>query len=114
MSKAAPKIKPWSPAEVAAKARDSLPDFVIAAVNQLLAENYRNGRADLTVDTVARAIHRLDPAPGDYGISYRSYLNDKGWLDFEPAFRAVGWVVIFDKPGLDESYDSFWRFTRAR
>lgn len=40
----------------------------------------------------------------------RDRILDEGWLDFEDAYRKLGWSVKYDKPGYCESYSAFWVF----
>lgn len=93
---------PLTPDEVAVSKRTHLPDFVIDAFNELLIESFHNGAARiLQKDAVAR-IKAKHP---------ELEFNMK-WLDVERTFEAYGWKVVYDKPGWDESYDAFFRFTR--
>ena len=39
---------------------------------------------------------------------------DKDYLNIEEVFRAVGWVVIYDKPAYNESYEPTFEFRKER
>jgi hypothetical protein len=44
----------------------------------------------------------------------RDDVYDKGWLNIEPVYAEFGWVVEYDKPGYNESYDATFEFTKQR
>lgn len=101
-------VKPLTPSEVAAEQVTTIPDFVIEAVNGLLLAGFRGGRAKLYQPQLVDAI--IQKAPDG---TLRSDVFANHWLDFEDTFRQAGWVVVFDKPGYNESYDPNFTFTRA-
>jgi hypothetical protein len=37
---------------------------------------------------------------------------NKHWFDIEDIYRKAGWAVEFDKPGYNESYESFFVFKK--
>lgn len=89
---------PISPKEAAAK--PAIPDFVFEAVNSFL----NGGPVTFTMNALIRRM----VLPSDVK---RHDIFEKSWLDFEPAYRAKGWRVDFDKPGFNESYEANWTFT---
>ena len=98
-------IKAFTPQEAASQHAANVPDFVIAAVNKLLAAKF-TGRGSVTLlqkDIVAEIT-------GSRDISSNA-LYDNHWLDFEPAFEKSGWKVVYDKPGYNESYEANFTFT---
>jgi len=96
-------VKPFSPDDVKANKVNVIPDEVIEAVNQLLTENFSDGRATIKQkDIVSRA----------KGMMRRATNFDNRWLDFEDVYRAQGWDVHYDKPGYCETYDAFFEFTK--
>lgn len=103
------KIKPLSPDEVADKARASIPDFVIEAVNNLLQKELTQGYATLRQDEVVKEIMRLAPE----GTKQQEIFDNK-WLDFEPVFEKAGWSVDYDNPGYNESYEPTFDFKDKR
>lgn len=46
--------------------------------------------------------HRID----------RQEIFDNCWLDVEDIFEEVGWKVVYDKPGYNESYPANFEFTK--
>jgi hypothetical protein len=93
--------KPLSPQEV----NKAIPDYVIAVVNELIEENYRpRGFTFTSAEVKRRVLLRMDE-----GVPF-----DQRWLDFEPVFRKNGWNVEYDKPGYNESYDGFYKFSESK
>lgn len=84
----------------------SIPPFVFDQVNDLLMQRYEG---------MGRPIRILQKE-----ILERLKINNNGtlpaafewwWLDFEDAYRAEGWLVKYDRPAYNESYDAFFVFT---
>ncbi len=95
---------PISPSEIAAKKVDVIPSFVFDVVNQLLIEK-ANGTERITLvqkDITAR-IEKAMPPGAVFNI---------GWLNFEDAYRQIGWTVKYDKPAYCERYDAFFEFSQ--
>ncbi len=98
-------VKPFTPTESIESKVTSLPDDVIEAVNELLAENINeHGQAQIKQRDVESRIKTK------MKISTK-WFNQK-WLDIEPLYRQYGWNVSYDKPGYNESYDAFYEFTK--
>lgn len=96
--------KPIRPEDVVSHKQGDIPSVVIDVFNELIAENYQNGRAQVFQ---AHAVQRLVAAGLD-----RDELFRRGWLDVEGIYRAADWFVDFDKPGYNETYDAFWVFRK--
>ena len=87
---------------------DSIPGFVIEAVNKLIIQNLKGGSVTLLQkDIVTAIIKQAKPKR----IS-KDKIFDSGWLDFEDIFREAGWDVYYDKPGYNEDYDAYFRFSK--
>ncbi len=99
--------KPLSPDEIGIFAAQAFPEYVFTAVNKLLARA-TNGK--IYQKNVIEAI--LEEASAAGVILSRSDIFAKGYLDFEEAYRAVGWKVTYDKPAYNESYDANFTFKR--
>lgn len=100
------KVKPISPSEL----NKEIPDVVIEAVNQLLQEANATPGDSITLyqkDVVSR-IKKLD------SDMTSEKLFKKGYMDFEPLFEKAGWNVYYDKPGYNESYEAYFKFTPKR
>lgn len=98
-------VKPFSPDQAKEAKIHTIPDPVIEAVNELLAENYGT-YINLKQDKVIKRI--LSKMPN----VTKHHLFDNNWLDFEPVYRKEGWEVEYDKSGHNESYEATWTFKR--
>lgn len=101
-------MKPFSPTEVAKKAGNNIPAYVIEAVNNLLVKGYRpHGEIVLAQCDIIKEIRRVSREPIKSDI-----LFDNGWMDFEPVFRKEGWRVTYDQPGYNETYEPTYKFSK--
>lgn len=109
------KVKPISPSEVPKIHADSIPDEVIEAFNELIAENWSptTKSAGFKQDSVvSRILDKFDHSiTGKSGRdSMRSEIFKKHYLDVEDLYREQGWIVEYDKPGYNESYSASFKF----
>ena len=95
-----PAIKP---SEVAKQKSKFIPETVFSVVNDLIAKNYTSGRAQITQDEIIADICALENCD-------RSFVFEKGWLNFEEVYEAEGWKVEYDKPGYNETYGAYFVF----
>lgn len=96
--------KPITPKELANAPSAHIPDEVIAAFNELIAET--GGR--VTQDAVVkRILAKMPDVP-------REDVFTKGWLNVDSVYRKAGWKVAFDRPGSDETYQAYWTFEARR
>ncbi|MFZ5424563.1 MAG: hypothetical protein ACOZAO_02065 [Patescibacteria group bacterium] len=96
--------KPITPSGVGKAKSASLPDVVIEVFNELIAQNFYGGSASVKQkDAVAMLVAK--------GLD-RNEIFKKGWLDVEEVYRKAGWKVYYDKPGYNESYDAYFRFSK--
>ena len=97
--------KPISPKDVADAKAKAIPDEVIDAANQLLAEKWDGHAAKFTLkELCVRARQKLGE-----GYAFQSWE-----LDIEVPFGLAGWIVKFDKPAYNESYDANFTFQKRR
>jgi hypothetical protein len=102
-------MKPITPEEAVKRHEDSVPDFVIGIVNDLIVERMGMSRSFVIHQKdIVNAI-RNSPEYKQYGSPDMFKAH---WMDFEPKFRAVGWKVDYDSPAYNENYEAFYRFTR--
>jgi hypothetical protein len=94
-------VKPLSPDSL----NIELPDFVITGVNNAILSKFRGGEFTIKQNEIMAEI--LKCAPANMG---RQEIFEKKWLDFEELYRQHGWIVTYDKPGWDESYEAFFVF----
>lgn len=102
-------VKPFTPADVVANKKHCIPNEVIEAVNELLAENYHDGgsitlKQDKIMERVLEKMPHLT----------RDMVYSQHYMDFEPVFRENGWDVYYDSPAYCESYDAYFKFTAKR
>ncbi len=101
-------ITPISPDEIMDNLDKIIPQYVILSVNDLLKQRFRDtGGVKMTVNEVVAKIQSR------HNISKQSLLDNK-YLDFEPLYRDNGWVVEFEKPDRDQSFDSYYYFTKKK
>ncbi len=94
------KVKPLSPTKVKQAAINAVPDFVIQAVNNLLAKECRGEcqYATLRQTDIIDEILRVNPKVK------RDQIFANHWLDFEGVFERAGWDVRYDKPAYNENW----------
>ncbi len=97
-------VKAINPSEVVAARKASLPDVVIEVFNKLIAKNFNGHSASVYQSEVMKclAAERLKS----------SEIFKKGWLDVEDIYREQGWEVKYDKPGYNESYEAYFKFSK--
>lgn len=99
-------IEPIKPQEITLAKAKIFPDFVLQSFNELIAENFTNGRAVVKQpDVIARMVKNA--ASEDVT---RNVIFDRGWLNVEEIFRDAGWKVTCDKPSYNEDYVAFFEF----
>lgn len=95
---------PIRPEEVAEAKVGGIPEAVFQAFNELIAKHFVNGMARVKKDDVVDLIV-------EKGLC-RADIFSNGWLNVEAAYRAAGWVVDYDKPGFNETYQATFSFRR--
>jgi len=103
--------KPLSPHDVHIAKKDVIPDQVIEAFNELIAENYTNGKAViLQTDAVNRICEKMGLEDDATRIVY-----DKGWLNVEELYRSEGWAVKYDSPVAwgGEDFEAYFEFRKT-
>lgn len=98
-------VKPIRPAEVIETRIASLPDGVIEAWNELIVQNFSGNSATVYQDEATNHIANKMQCS-------KQEVYNKHWLDIEEVYRKVGWLVKYDKPGYNESYDAFFVFSK--
>lgn len=98
---------PIRPEEVAARKLAALPDGVIDSFNELIAKAFDGQSAVVYQNDVIEAI-----LANCCDVTSRQQVFDDHLLDVEPAYRAAGWDVAYDKPGWNETGRAYFTFTR--
>jgi len=95
---------PISPNDVVKIKDISIPGDVYAVINTLIFEKFSGISAEVPQDDI---VTRLE------AIGYpRDAIFAKGYLNIEDVYRAKGWIVKYDKPGYNESYSAYFKFSR--
>lgn len=81
-----------------------IPEKILEAFNEAIADNLFEGYATVSQDDVITRI--LSKMPD---IKCQQ-IFDNNWLDVEPFYRKKGWKVSYDEPGYNESYGASWEF----
>lgn len=100
-------IKPYSPSDVYKESINkkiaNIPDFVIEAVNEILALKYEGDEISFNQDEVIEEIQkRVD-------IERHEIFHNK-YLDFEEVFRKEGWEVSYHKGAYYETFTPYFIF----
>lgn len=96
---------PIKPSQVQSAKNAKIPDAVIDAFNQLIIENWDGSSATIKQSqAVSRILETMK-------IPRHKIFNDN-LLDVESLFRKAGWIVDFDRPGYNETYEGFWVFAK--
>ena len=90
---------------MAARRTEELPPAVFEVFNEAIAQAWTGERAVVYQGRAADAVAaKLGVSRGDvFALRY---------LDVEDAYRAEGWVVEYDKPGYNETYEPSFTFRR--
>lgn len=99
-------VEPITPDDIAGQKRESFPDEVFEAFNEIIAANCVNGRSCFTQDAVVRLMISK-------GLEIDEIIA-KHWLDVEEVYRKAGWKVGYDKPGYNEDYSANFTFTAKK
>lgn len=98
-------VQPFTPQDIEKyQAERPFPDFVIQAVNQVLAENYHGSATKINQNKFIDKIIELAPQVT------RSDIFQNNWLDFEPLYRSKGWHVTYEKGAYYEENSSYFTF----
>lgn len=99
-----------SPKELKGKKAESIPQWFINAVNDLLVEGYVGPRRSITItqdDIIKRALE--EAAKHDVSIT-RQQIFDFGYINFEPVYESKGWKITYERPDYTETRPSYFVF----
>jgi hypothetical protein len=102
------KSKPITPIEVVSLKETLIPNEVFDAFNELIAKKWNGRSATIKQNEVVKLI------TGKMQLQDDSILYDNHWLDIETVYREAGWVVSYDKPAYNESYEATFKFESKR
>ena len=96
--------KPISPGDMAGLEGTFVPDEVIEATNQLIAEKWNGYSATILMSELCERARTIMQIPN------RNFKSKE--LDIKYVFRKAGWDVEFNRPGFNEAYAANWVFTK--
>jgi hypothetical protein len=102
-------VKPLAPADVGSAHAELFPDFVIETWNTVIAKNWSGTQSRIEQDDIILELIAASPMLVDRGDVFARH-----WLDIEDLYRAEGWVVEYDKPAYNESYDPYFVFKKVK
>jgi hypothetical protein len=96
---------PISPNEALAPSSGGIPEFVFTVFNQFLTTRIspRHPTANITQNEVLKKLEETGHT--------RAEILGRCWLDVEPLYEKAGWIVKYDKPGYNETYEPYWVFS---
>jgi len=94
------RVRPIRPVDASRKKRESIPDTVFSVFNHLIAENFDGRQAVIKQCDILSALKPMF-------ISI-----NMNWLDVEDIYREAGWIVDYDKPAYNETYEATFTFKR--
>lgn len=104
-------IKPIRPEEIIEKKINSIPDAMFQAVNELLARNWNGSESVIRKDDLLNRYFEITGKTNDRPTHDEIYKFR--WLDFEDAYREVGWVVNYEQPSYgDSDFEPYYKFER--
>lgn len=95
---------PITPAEVTARVTSLIPAEVFECFNDLILRGWSGSSAVVLQNEAVELITERLAVTRDEVFS-------KHYLDVESAYRSQGWVVEYDKPGFNETYQARYTFT---
>jgi hypothetical protein len=98
--------KPITPKEVRETA--TKPDVVIEVFNELIQKYWDGDQAVIKESEAAQLISKRMDNIGTKAI------YENRWLDIEHLYQKSGWVVVYDKPGFNESYPATFTFSTKK
>ena len=101
-------VAPIKPNEIIENLDKIIPQVVVQAVNELLKEQYRGKEVTIKQKDIISKIQSLDSSLTS------DILINKKYLDFEKLYRDNGWVVSYDSPGFNESYEATFSFKEKK
>jgi len=99
--------KPISPDNIVELKLNTIPDVVIESFNVMIPRKWNGYSSTITQDEIIDEIQKKS----NYS---RSEIFKNKWLDVEDIYRAEGWVVIYDKPGYNETYPATFEFKKKK
>ena len=100
-------VKPLAPSEVVSAQVAMFPDFVIETWNAAISKNWDGTRSRILQKDIVYELIALSPT-----LINSADVFSKHWLDIEALYRLEGWIVEYDNPSFNESYESHFLFKK--
>lgn len=102
---------PITPKEAANKKKAYIPEPVFEAFNQLIVKNLSGNCAIVSQSQVVSVLcTRVNPITKK--VFSPDEIFENGYLNVEELYSEAGWRVEYDKPGYNEDYGAFFKFSR--
>ena len=102
-------VGPISPKEAQERHLGSeIPGEVYAVFNRILSERFAHSITIKQKEVVQKVIDEMRIGEQDVTAQY---IFDHHWLDIGPAYEKLGWLVMYYKPGYNESWEAYWIFS---
>ena len=99
--------KPIRPEDIKELKLNFIPEEVIEIFNEAIVEKWNGKSATINQNYIVDKIkEKLEINPED--------IFRKHYLDVEEIFRDAGWVVNYDKPAYNETYQATFEFKKRR
>lgn len=98
-------MKPIKPSQVKEKT-PLIPDSIIECVNNMIENKWDGFESKFYQKDLLKEVLEKDKALS------KEEIFQKKFLDFEYLFRKSGWIVAYDKPAYNETYEAFWIFRK--
>ena len=106
-------IKPIKASEIGDKKAATIPDAMIQAVNELLAQNWNGDSAVIRKDDLLNKYFEISGETNDR--ANRDGLYNKHALDFEDMYRKEGWKVTYSSPTYgDSDFEPYFKFEKKK
>jgi len=97
-----------TPDKIQMASRKKIPEHIIDSVSEMIAATWDGNRARFTQKDLMDLVLDKSETPT------RHQIFEQKLFDFEYIFRREGWVVEYDKPGYNESYDATFTFAKDK
>lgn len=98
------KGKPISPSDIPELQLEQIPEHMFDIVNLLIVENITDAGAIVRQEDIMQRFAGDDESLRGRALRY-------GWLNFEPAYRANGWTVRYEKSDHGGTSNAVFIFT---
>ena len=87
-----------------------IPDGLIEVINDLIKKHWDSKEAVVLQDEIASEYLKRDDAI----VKTRTKLFEHHCMNFEYIYREHGWNVKYESPDRDESFKSYFKFTKVK